>query len=65
MGKKGNYLLNIKTRKIHSEMHPCTAAKRMAEANKKYFEEYEDAENYFEGKREKGQPCNICFPEKQ
>lgn len=59
------YLLNISTGKIHSALHPCARAKGMAEANKKFFENYEDAENYFEGKIKKGTPCVKCFPEKQ
>lgn len=62
---KRNYLLNINTGKIHSATNPCNCAKRMAEANKKYFEEYEEAVNYFEGKAVKGEPCSLCFPEKQ
>lgn len=60
-----NYLLNIKTGKIHSAKHPCARAKRMDEANKKYFEDYEKAVDYFEGKIKKGEPCVLCFPEKQ
>ena len=60
-----NYLLNIKTGKIHSMQQPCARVKRMAEANKKYFEDYESAVNYFEGKVIKGEPCSLCLPEKE
>lgn len=59
------YLLNINTGKIHSAKTPCARAKKMAVANRKYFENYEEAENYFEGKAKKGTPCVYCFPEKQ
>lgn len=62
MGKR--YLLNINTGKIHDANHPCARAKKMAEANKKYFENCESAVNYFEGMRKKGELCCICFPEK-
>lgn len=60
-----DYLLNIKTGMIHSGTNPCARVKRMAEANKKYFDKYEDAVNYFEGKERKGVACAICFPQKQ
>ena len=59
------YLLNISTGKIHSALHPCARAKRMAEANKKYFEDYESAVHYFEGRVKKGEACNLCLREKQ
>ena len=56
-----NYILNIRTRTIHDGKNPCAAAQRMAIANTKYFEKYEDAVNFFEGKTKKGQPCSKCL----
>lgn len=58
------YILNIKTRTIHNAITPCGQCKRTNEGNKKYFEIYEDAVNYFEGKTSKGEPCGICLKEK-
>ena len=58
------YILNIKTGMIHSAITPCAQCKRSNEGNKKYFEIYEDAVNYFEGKTSKGKPCGICMKEK-
>ena len=58
------YILNIKTGAIHSEDEPCALCKRMNEGNKKFFEKYEDAVNFYEGKTSKGKPCGICMKEK-
>ena len=58
------YILNIKTGKIHNGLKPCTQCKNCNEGNKKYFDNYEDAVNYFEGKTLKGIPCGKCLKEK-
>ena len=31
------------------------------ESNKKYFDDYNEAVNFFEGKSKKGNPCGICL----
>lgn len=59
-----NYIMNIKTRKIHNGDSPCSACLRMAEASKQYFSSYSEAENFFEGDNVKGEFCEICFKEK-
>ena len=59
------YILNIKTGKIHDGINPCARCKSCNEANKKYFDDYESAVNYYEGKTEKGRPCGICLKEKE
>ena len=58
------YILNINTAKIHDGENPCSVCKRMSEENKKYFDNYDEAVNYFEGKNKKGTPCGICFKNK-
>ncbi len=57
------YLLNISTGTIHSGENPCYQGRVMAEFNKKWFDEYLEAVNYFEGKRKKGCPCGRCLKE--
>lgn len=59
-----NYIMNIKTGKIHDGNSPCYSCSRIAEANKKYFSSYSEAENYFEGDDVKGNFCGICFKKK-
>lgn len=58
------YLLNIAQGKIHNGISPCSPAMRMAEANKKWFDTYIEAENYFEGDSKKSEICNRCFKSK-
>lgn len=58
------YILNIKTGTIHSAITPCAQCKKTNVGNKKYFEIYEDAVNFFEGKTLKGRPCGICLKDK-
>ena len=58
------YILNINTGKIHNALNPCYNCKKTTEENKKYFENYEDAVNYYEGKTKKGIPCGICLKNK-
>ncbi len=57
------YVLNIKMGTIHDTTADCPAARKMKEENKKYFENYLDAVNYYEG-RKKGQPCGVCMRNK-
>ena len=59
-----NYILNIKTGKIHNGINPCAHCRNCNEGNKKYFAEYDEAVNYFEGKTQKGIPCGVCLKEK-
>ena len=59
------YLLNISTGTIHNGDNPCYQGKVMAESNKKWFYEYFDAVNFYEGKSKKGIPCCRCLKEKQ
>ena len=58
------YLLNINRAVIHSGESPCNPAKRMKEANKKWFDDYEEAVNFYEDENKKGQPCTLCLKEK-
>jgi len=58
------YILNIKTGTIHNAVSPCAQCNRTNEGNKKYFEKYENAVNFFEGINSKGKPCGICLKEK-
>lgn len=58
------YILNIKTGTIHNALNPCDKCKKAKEGNKKYFDDYESAENFFEGKTAKGKPCGICLKDK-
>ena len=48
------YLLNLDKKTIHNGLDLCYAAKRMKKSNQKWFDKYEDAENYYEGDMEKG-----------
>ncbi len=57
------YVLNIKEGIIHDRYKNCYAERRMKEENKKYFDNYLDAVNFYEGKCKKGQPCGICMKE--
>jgi len=59
------YLLNIKTGTIHDGSAYCPRINRMAEFNKKWFDKYEDAVNYYSGKEKKGCPCGICLKDKK
>ena len=59
------YILNIVTGTIHSCSKPCYQCKKCNEENKKYFEVYEDAVNFYEGKNRKGTPCGVCLKEKR
>lgn len=58
------FLLNIAQHKIHNGFSPCPPAKRMAECNKKWFDTYLEAENYYEGGIKKGEICTLCFKNK-
>ena len=58
------YVLNIRTRTIHSGEKPCAQCKRTNAGNKKYFEKYEDAVNFYEGKNSKGKPCGVCLKDR-
>ena len=58
------YILNIKTGAIHNAIAPCAQCKRTSEGNKKYFDVYKDAVNFFEGKTLKGRPCGVCMRHK-
>ncbi len=58
------YLLNIKSGTIHNGINPCYFGKSMAEYNKKWFDEYLDAVNYYESKSKVGCPCGKCLREK-
>ena len=59
-----NFILNINTGKIHNGIFPCPQCKKAKEENKKYFDNYEDAVNFFEGQTKKGVPCGKCLIEK-
>jgi len=58
------YILNIKTGKIHDGVNPCYQCKKSKEGNKKFFDNYDEALNFFEGETSKGEPCGICLKEK-
>lgn len=58
------YVLNIKTGIVHNGINPCGQSKRTNKGNQKFFESYEDAVNFFEGKTLKGKPCGICLKDK-
>lgn len=55
------YILNISTGTIHNGQTPCHLCKKMKESNKKYFDDYNEAVNFYEGKNKKGTPCGICL----
>lgn len=57
------YLLNISTGRIHNGRKPCYQGMLIAEFNKKWFDDYKEAVNYFEGKGKKGCPCGRCLKE--
>ncbi len=57
------YLLNIKSGTIHKGDDLCYQGRTMAEFNKKWFDEYTEAVNYYEGKSKKGCPCGKCLKE--
>ena len=59
--EKKNYLINIKTGKIHSGKKPCPAVSKMAEFNKKWFDTFTEAENYYGGEDKKADICSRCF----
>ena len=58
------YILNIKTGKIHDGKKPCGQCRNCNESNKKYFNSYDEAVNFFEGNAKKGSPCGRCLREK-
>ena len=58
------YILHILKGTIHDGENPCYHCKKMKEENKKYFDDYDDAVNFFEGKNKKGVPCGTCFKNK-
>lgn len=58
------YFLNISSGTIHNGLKPCYQGRTTAEFNKKWFNEYSDAVNYFEGKGKTGCPCGKCLKEK-
>ena len=62
MVKEAKYALNIKTGIIHRNDGSCYMLKRAKAANCKFFSNYEDALNYYEGGKERGKPCGICNP---
>ena len=53
------YILNIHTGAIHNGQAPCHLCQKMKESNKKYFDNYNEAVNFYEGKNKKGTPCGI------
>lgn len=60
----GKYLLNIHTATIHDGYNPCYQGKIMADSNRKWFNKYTEAVNFFEGTHKKGVPCNRCLKDK-
>lgn len=59
------YLLNINSGTIHNGEKPCYQGKMMAKFNKKWFDEYSEAVNYFEGNCKKGCPCGNCLKKEE
>ena len=59
------YLLNISSGTIHNGLKPCYQGRLTAEFNKKWFDDYLEAVNYFEGRGKKGCPCGNCLKEKE
>lgn len=55
------YLLNLDKKTIHNGLSLYYAAKRMKKSNQKWFDKYEEAENYYEGDTDKGHICGVCF----
>jgi len=55
------YLLNISSGAIHDGINTCKQGLRTAEFNQKWFNDYQEAKNFFEGKGKQGKPCGICF----
>lgn len=59
--RMSKYILNIKTGKIHDGKNPCAPCNQAKKSNLKFFDNYNDAINYFEGSSEKGIPCGRCL----
>ncbi|WP_289290501.1 hypothetical protein [Bacteroides sp. 41_26] len=57
--------MNIKTGKIHNGLSPCARARKMGDGNKKWFETYADAENFYESDTHKGVFCGVCFTSRE
>lgn len=55
------YILNIGTGTIHDGENPCSPCQKMKEDRKKFFDNYVEAVNFFEGKNKKGTPCGKCL----
>ena len=60
--KQKEFFVEYKYGKIHDMGQKCPYAERMKKDNLKSFETYEEAENFYEGKR-KGVPCGYCMRE--
>lgn len=58
-----NYILVLGSGKIHNGNKPCYPCRNAKECNKKYFDTYENAVNFYEGKNKKGEPCGRCLKE--
>lgn len=55
------FFININSGIIHSGENPCHSGKTMAEKNKKSFDTYQEAMNFYEGSARKGVPCGKCL----
>ena len=55
------YILNISTAKIHDKLFNCPHLKRAKRCNLKYFDTYDEAENFYEGNKKKAEPCGTCL----
>ena len=62
MTEKKKFLLHLKRGTIHLTEANCRHVAKMREANKKYFDTYEEAQNFYEGDK-KGRPCTTCKPD--
>lgn len=55
------FILVLSTGKIHNGLNPCGHCKKSKTSSRKYFDNFSDAENYYEGKTKKGEACSFCL----
>lgn len=64
MSRKGQYLLNISTGKIHDGKNLCFQGRRIAPENQKWSDSFEELVDFYEGDK-KGIACSICSKNKE
>ena len=59
------YVLNIRTGIIHRKKRICHLGKRIKQENKKSFDQYQEAVDYYDNDSMKAHKCAVCFPEER